>query len=60
LTFPMTYKIYLTRVHHAFPEADTFFPEIENDKWKTVSTELIHKDEKHKYDFEFIELNRVR
>jgi dihydrofolate reductase len=60
LTFPMTDKIYLTRVHHAFPEADTFFPEIENDKWKTVSTELIHKDEKHKYDFEFIELNRVR
>jgi dihydrofolate reductase len=58
LTYPLTDRIYLTRVHHTFPEADTHFPEIEMDKWETVSTEFIKADEKHKYDFEFIELRR--
>ena len=56
--FPITDRIYLTRVHQAFPEADTHFPEINPDEWETISTELIHADEKHKYDFEFIELKR--
>ena len=58
LAFHLTDRIYLTRVHHAFPEADTHFPEIKNEEWETVSTELIRADEKHKYDFEFIELRR--
>ena len=58
LLYPITDRIHLTSVHHAFPEADTHFPEIEKDKWETVSTELIKADEKHKYDFEFIELRR--
>ena len=55
---PKTERIYLTRVHHAFPEADTHFPEIDMSHWETFSTELIHADAKHKYDFEFIELRR--
>jgi dihydrofolate reductase len=58
ILFPLTDRIYLTRIHHSFPEADTHFPEIKNDDWETISTELIHADEKHKYDFEFIELRR--
>jgi dihydrofolate reductase len=59
LVFPMTDRIYLTRVHHTFPEADTHFPEINKNEWKTISTELIHADEKHIYDFDFIELKRA-
>lgn len=45
-------KIELTRVHHDF-EADTFFPEIDLDKWELVSSEFHPKDEKHQYDFTF-------
>lgn len=45
-------KIELTRVHHDF-EADTFFPEIDLDKWELVFSEFHPKDEKHKYDFTF-------
>lgn len=45
-------KIELTRVHHDF-EADTFFPEIDSDKWELVFSEFHSKDEKHKYDFTF-------
>jgi dihydrofolate reductase len=54
----ITDKIHLTRVHASFPEADAHFPDVDPQIWETVSTELIKADEKHKYDFEFIELRR--
>ena len=49
-------KIYLTKIHHHF-EGDTFFPELNSD-WKEL-TKLENKaDEKHKYDYDFITLER--
>ena len=53
-----TDKIYLTRVHHSFPEADTFFPELDLNEWKLLRNEKHAADEKHLYSFEFIELER--
>lgn len=44
--------IELTRVHNDF-EADTFFPEINLDKWKLTKSEFHDIDEKHKYSFTF-------
>lgn len=46
-------RIYLTRVHAEFPEADTFFPEIDQKKWRLVSEKDEYKDEKHAYDYSF-------
>ncbi|MEP6846247.1 MAG: dihydrofolate reductase [Panacibacter sp.] len=46
-------KIYVTRVHAVFEDADTFFPEIDTDKWKLVSNQDFFKDEKHAYDYSF-------
>jgi dihydrofolate reductase len=46
-------KIDLTRVHTTI-EADTFFPEIDTDKWELVFEEFHTKDEKHDYDFTFL------
>jgi dihydrofolate reductase len=46
-------KIYITRVHHVFEEADAFFPEINESKWKLVSNEDHYKDDKHAYDYSF-------
>jgi len=46
-------KIDLTRVHTTV-EADTFFPEIDTDKWELVFEEFHTKDEKHNYDFTFL------
>jgi dihydrofolate reductase len=43
-------KLEITRVNHSF-EADAFFPEIDDSKWKLVSEEFHTKDEKHAYDF---------
>ena len=45
-------KLDITRLHHTF-EADTFFPEINLNKWKLASTEFHPKDEKHRFDFTF-------
>ncbi len=45
--------IEITRVHEAFEEADTFFPEIDLKNWKLESEDKHLKDEKHKFDFTF-------
>jgi len=45
-------KIELTQVHQNF-EADTFFPKIDLQKWKIVSSEFHPKDQKHQHDFTF-------
>lgn len=46
-------KVELTRVH-TIVEADTFFPEVDPDKWKVVFEEFHPKDEKHAFDFTFL------
>ena len=46
-------KIELTRVHGTF-DADTFFPEIDEEKWKLVAEEFHSKDEKHDYAFTYL------
>jgi dihydrofolate reductase len=45
-------KLDVTKVYHTF-EADTFFPEIDLDKWNLTASEFHPKDEKHLYDFSF-------
>lgn len=50
-------KIELTRVHTKV-EADTFFPEIDLDKWELINEEYHPKDERHKYDFSYLTFQR--
>lgn len=50
-------RIELTRVHGTF-EADTYFPEIDERKWKLVSQVFHDKDEKHKYAFTYLTYER--
>ncbi|HWB26853.1 MAG TPA: dihydrofolate reductase [Chitinophagaceae bacterium] len=50
---PKADRIYLTRVHAFFEEADAFFPEIEEKKWKLVSNRDFPADEKHQYPYSF-------
>lgn len=50
--------IYLTRIHHAF-EADVFFPELDMNIWKEVSSVAGVRDEKNPYDFTFLVYKRV-
>lgn len=57
-TLPLCTEIVLTKVHATFPQADTFFPEINMDEWQEVWAEYHTKDEKHAYDFSFVRLVR--
>jgi dihydrofolate reductase len=52
-------KLYLTRVHAEFPEADTFFPIIDWSEWRETSRETRPVDEKNPYSFTFYEFERV-
>lgn len=46
-TLPFADKFYLTRVHASFPEADTFFPEIDFTEWRPIEQQFFPKDEKN-------------
>ncbi len=59
-SIPFADKLYLTRIHHAFEEADTFFPSIEASQWKEVSREDHSTDERHEYGYSFITFNKIK
>jgi len=51
-------KIYLTNVH-AETDADVFFPNIDNSKWKMIWSEEIAQDEKDEYKSDYQILVRI-
>lgn len=55
---PFCNELVLTKVHATFPQADTFFPEIDYNQWHTIWEEHHQKDEKHAYDFSFVRMAR--
>lgn len=54
---PLATKLYLTHIQHNF-EADTFFPEVNPNVWKSLTRQSYHCDEKNKYDMVFEVLQR--
>ena len=56
---PMADKVYLTRIHHIWEDADTFFPELSPIEWKKIAHEDHHPDEKHEYPYSFEEWVRL-
>ncbi len=55
---PYTNRLYITRIHHTFPDADTFFPAIDYSQWQLVSRETFPADDKNRYDYSFEEYRR--
>jgi len=51
-------KLYITHIHHSWPDADTFFPEIDPAIWKQLSAERHEADENNPYDYTFAEYGR--
>ena len=51
--------IELTRVHASY-EADTFFPEIDLNKWELIKEEFHPADEKHAVSFSYLTYKRRR
>lgn len=59
LALPEADRIELTRVHGTF-EADAFFPEIDENNWKLVSSTFHPKDERHQYAFTYLTYERAK
>lgn len=54
---PLTDRVYLTVIDQDF-EGDTFFPELNHEEWKEKERENFEPDEKNKYSYSFITLER--
>ena len=59
LAMDLADKIELTRVHEEF-KADTFFPKIDEDKWKLIHEEFNEKDERHQFSFTYKTYIKIR
>jgi len=56
--FNIAHRLCITLVEAHSDNADTFFPEINPDEWKISSCEEYKIDEKHKYNYKFIDYIR--
>ncbi|MDX3913484.1 MULTISPECIES: dihydrofolate reductase [Olivibacter] len=56
----LTDRIYLTRINHDFQDADTFFPEINDEEWQLEEVEHHESDEKNPYDYSFYLYSKVK
>ena len=52
-------RLYITHVNADFPDADTYFPIIDKDKWKIISEDKHKKDEKNTYDCNFVIYEKI-
>ncbi len=51
---PLADRLYVTEVHHNFPEGDVYFPVIDENIWHETSRVKGAKDEKNIYDYDFV------
>ena len=58
LFLPLAGRLYLTRIHHTFSDADAFFPPVNPALWYCESREFHPADERHPYPFTFEVLRR--
>lgn len=59
-TITLADRLYITFIHHKFPEADTFFPTIDPAIWIEVEREEMPADERHPYPYAFVIYERRR
>ncbi|NUU62795.1 dihydrofolate reductase [Paenibacillus agri] len=58
IVLPYADKLIVTRIEHDFA-GDTFFPDVNWDEWKEVSSTPGIKDEKNPYDYRFVVYERT-
>ena len=51
-------QLYITEIHHDFPDADTFFPAIDPAVWEEVEREDFPADDRHAYPYSFVTYRR--
>lgn len=51
-------EVIATEVHHHFPQATVFFPELPADEWHETARQQNFADDKNKYDYDFVTYSR--
>ena len=59
LKTPEIDTIYATEIDASFPDADTFFPELDMTVWQETSRVHHPADAENKYDFDFVTYQRA-
>lgn len=59
LFFPMANRLYITKVHGAF-EADTYFPEFNEDEWVKVRESFVEKGSENSHSYTIMVLERKK
>ncbi len=59
-TLAITDRIYITHINHIFEDADTFYPELNENNWQTSFEEIHEEDDKHKFSFKFEILEKIK
>ena len=59
LKMPEIDTIYATEIDASFPDADTFFPELDMTVWQEISRVHHPADAENKYDFDFVTYRRA-
>ena len=59
LLMPYVSKIYLTQINKDF-DGDTFFPKIDETKWKEIERTSNLKDEESNLEFEYITYEKIK
>lgn len=55
---PLASRLCLTEIEDTPEKADAYFPEIDRNEWKEVEREAHQKDEKHPFEFAFVDYER--
>jgi len=50
---PLVSKLYITKIHADFADADAFFPEIDFSQWKLTKEVHCQADERHQFDYSY-------
>ena len=53
-TIDLADRLYITEIHHTFPDADVFFPPIDKSLWREVERVDFPADERHAYPYSFV------
>lgn len=55
---PLIDVVHATEVHAVFPDADTFFPQLQPEQWQELSREPHVADGRNAYDYDFVTYRR--
>lgn len=59
ITNPHLSKLFITRIHHKFTDAEVFFPKFDTNQWILEHSENKFKDEKNPYDYSFQQYSKI-